>query len=49
MRRYIYIHGTPARRKLGAPASIGCIRMRDEDVVELYDMVSPGTVVDIEG
>ena len=49
MRRYIYIHGTPARHKLGAPASIGCIRMSDEDVVELYDMVSPGTVVDIEG
>ena len=49
MRRYIYIHGTPARQELGTPASIGCIRMSDEDVVELYDMISPGTVVDIEG
>ncbi len=49
MRRYIYIHGTPARQALGTPASIGCIRMSDEDVIELFDMVSPGTVVDIEG
>lgn len=49
MRRYIYIHGTPARNALGTPASIGCIRMSDEDVIELYDMVSPGTVVDIKG
>ena len=49
MRRFIYIHGTPARDALGTPASIGCIRMSDEDVIELYDMVSPGTVVDIEG
>ena len=49
MRRYIYIHGTPERNALGTPASIGCIRMSDEDVIELYNMVSPGTVVDIEG
>ncbi len=48
MRRHIYIHGTPERRALGRPASIGCIRMSDEDVIELYDMVSPGMVVDIE-
>ena len=48
MRRYIYIHGTPERYSLGTPASIGCIRMSDEDVIELFDMVSPGTVVDIE-
>ena len=46
--RYIYIHGTPARQALGTPASIGCIRMSDEDVIELFDMVSPGTVVDIQ-
>ena len=49
LRRYIYIHGTPYTDALGAPASIGCIRMSDEDVIELYDMVPPGTVVDIEG
>lgn len=46
MRRYIYIHGTPA--KLGRPGSIGCIRMSNEDVIELFDLVSPGTVVEIE-
>lgn len=49
MRRYIYIHGTPARRSLGTPASIGCIRLSDEDVIELFDMVVPGTVVNIKG
>ena len=49
MRRYIYIHGTPESRELGTPASIGCIRMSDEDVIELFDLVSPGTVVDIDG
>ncbi|MCZ0954889.1 MAG: L,D-transpeptidase [Rhodospirillaceae bacterium] len=48
LRRYIYIHGTPYADALGAPASIGCIRMSDDDVIELYDLVSPGTVVDIE-
>lgn len=46
--RYIYIHGTPCESALGTPASIGCIRMRDEDVIELFDLVSTGTVVDIE-
>jgi hypothetical protein len=46
MRRYIYIHGTPAR--LGQPTSIGCIRMSNGDVIELFDLVSPGTVVEIE-
>ena len=49
MRRYIYIHGTPERYLLGTPASIGCIRMSDEDVIELFGMISPGTVVDVEG
>ena len=44
-RRYIYIHGTPHADTLGAPASHGCIRMRDTDVIELFDLVSPGTEV----
>ena len=48
LRRYIYIHGTPEVGALGAPASIGCIRMSDADVIDLFDRVSPGTVVDIE-
>ena len=45
MRRYIYIHGTPHVDALGTPASHGCIRMRDSDVIELFDLVSIGTEV----
>jgi lipoprotein-anchoring transpeptidase ErfK/SrfK len=47
MRRYIYIHGTPDTEPLGVPGSIGCIRMRNRDVVELFDLVPAGTLVDI--
>jgi lipoprotein-anchoring transpeptidase ErfK/SrfK len=47
MRRYIYIHGTPDTDRMGEPGSIGCIRMRNRDVVELFALVEPGTVVDI--
>lgn len=47
MRRYIYIHGTPDSEPMGAPASHGCIRMRNQDVIALFAMVSPGTPVDI--
>ena len=47
MRRYIYIHGTPDTEPLGVPGSIGCIRMANGDVVELFDLVRVGTVVDI--
>jgi len=47
MRRYIYIHGTPDTMEVGKPASIGCIRMRNGDVVELFDRVPVGTQVDI--
>jgi len=43
MRRYIYIHGTPDEETLGTPASHGCIRMRNEDVIELFDRVPVGT------
>lgn len=38
MRRYIYIHGAPDTAIMGAPGSIGCIRMRNADVVELFDL-----------
>lgn len=48
MRRYIYIHGTPDSTPLGAPGSHGCIRMRNRDIVELFDLVPAGTPVDIE-
>lgn len=47
MRRYIYIHGTPDETELGRPGSIGCIRMSNPDVVELFDLVAPGTPVEI--
>jgi hypothetical protein len=47
MRRYVYIHGTPATEPLGSPSSIGCIRMANADVVELFDRVPVGTVVEI--
>jgi hypothetical protein len=47
MRRYIYIHGTPDEAAIGRPASHGCIRMRNDDVVELFDLVEAGTLVEI--
>ena len=45
--RYIYIHGTPATTVLGQPGSRGCIRMRDTDILELFNLVDVGTRVDI--
>ncbi len=47
MRRYIYIHGSPDSIAMGKPGSIGCIRMRNEDIVELFELVPPGTGVSI--
>ena len=47
MRRYIYIHGTPDSVALGIPGSHGCIRMRNADLVELFDLVPAGTAVEI--
>ncbi|RKG34526.1 cell wall-recycling L,D-carboxypeptidase ElsL [Acinetobacter tianfuensis] len=38
-RRYIYIHGTPETEPMGVPMSHGCIRMRNEDIVELFDLI----------
>ena len=43
MSRYIYIHGTPETEKLGVPGSIGCIRMANPDIVDLFDRVPLGT------
>ncbi len=48
MRRYVYIHGAPETAEMGKPGSIGCVRMRNADIVELFDLVPPYTVVDIE-
>jgi len=47
MQRYIYIHGTPDDTKLGVPGSHGCVRMRNTDLVELFDRVPVGTTVNI--
>jgi L,D-transpeptidase YbiS len=47
MRRYIYIHGTPDTEPMGVPLSIGCVRMRNRDVAELFDLVPTGTPVEI--
>ena len=48
MRRYIYIHGTPDTEPMGVAASHGCIRMRNTDVIDLFDRVRVGTPVVIE-
>jgi len=48
MRRYIYIHGTPDSEPMGVARSHGCIRMRNSDLIQLFDQVSPGTSVLIE-
>ena len=45
--RTIYIHGTPEERKIGVPASYGCIRMRSRDVIELFDTVGIGAQLEI--
>jgi lipoprotein-anchoring transpeptidase ErfK/SrfK len=45
--RYIYIHGTKHEEKMGTPDSHGCIRMRNADVIELFQLVEEGTVVTI--
>ena len=43
--RYVYIHGTNHEEAIGTPASHGCIRMRNQDVVELFDLVKVDTPV----
>jgi lipoprotein-anchoring transpeptidase ErfK/SrfK len=47
MRRYIYLHGSPDTAEMGKPGSIGCVRMRNRDIVELFDLVPPYTPVEI--
>ena len=44
-RRFIYIHGTPDTEPMGVPRSHGCVRMRNADIIELFDLVAPGTRV----
>ena len=43
--RYIYIHGTPDTEPMGIPASHGCIRMTNDDVIELFKSVEEGQLV----
>ena len=47
MRRYIYIHGSPDTVTMGTPGSIGCVRMRNKDIIELFDQVPVYTPVNI--
>jgi len=47
--RYIYIHGTNQEEMIGSPMSHGCVCMKNDDVVRLYDMVDVGTLVYISG
>ena len=47
MRRYVYIHGSPDTVAMGTPGSIGCVRMRNRDIIELFDRVPVYTPVDI--
>lgn len=48
MRRFIYIHGTPDSEPMGVPRSHGCVRMRNADVIELFDLIPVGCPVTIE-
>lgn len=47
MRRYIYIHGCPDEDPMGIPSSHGCIKMRNSDLIDLFDRVPVGTKVHI--
>ena len=49
MRRYIYIHGCPDEDPMGVPGSRGCVKMRNSEIIELFDRVAPGTRVHIRG
>jgi len=45
LERYVYIHGTLEEGLIGESASIGCVRMRNDDVIELYDLIPAGSLV----
>ena len=47
MRRYVYLHGSPDGVEMGKPGSIGCVRMRNRDIVELFDLIPCYIAVDI--
>ncbi len=45
MRRYIYIHGSPDDVRMGTPGSRGCIRLHNDDVIDLYELIPVGTPI----
>lgn len=45
--RCIYIHGTPEEGLIGTPSSHGCIRMRNKDIIKLFNLIKEGTIVEI--
>ncbi len=47
-RRYVYIHGAPDSHPMGKPSSHGCIKMRNSDIISLFDKVTIGTIVEIK-
>lgn len=47
MRRYVYIHGSHDLAEMGKPGSIGCVRMRGPDIIELFGLVEPYTEVNL--
>jgi len=48
MRRYVYIHGCPDEDPMGTPSSRGCIKMRNDEIIKLFDLVPAGTPVFIK-
>ena len=48
LRRYIYIHGCPEEDVMGVPSSHGCVKMRNAEVIRLFDLVPAGTHVLIQ-
>ena len=47
MRRFVYIHGCPDDDKMGIPSSHGCVKMRNSELIELYNLVPVYTQVEI--
>lgn len=47
MRRYVYIHGSPDNVPMGQPGSHGCVRMNNQDIMELFELVPAYTPVEI--
>jgi lipoprotein-anchoring transpeptidase ErfK/SrfK len=45
MRRYVYIHGCPDSDVMGIPGSHGCVKMRNQDIITLFDLITVGTQV----